>query len=419
MSIILNGSSQYGLLPAESLFNNSAVYTYCVWFKPDSGATTEQHVFGGFHTGGLTRFSGTVYRGDQGTKNIAKYKSSSTSYYSVGVPTADAWNIHVFSRSVTGGAAGASRGILNGGTPSTATTEENSATDLARFGFGARRDSTGAYVNYYDGKIYCVAIWNRVLNTTEEAQLASGTAPSAISSGLVDYFEFTGSGTPATSTSLNSRVVTWTGSPTLDTDTPFASITTINGSAYGAVKAGSSGNTITVPAGFTPTSGTHGGKAISALSGSAGSYTFTSAAYVDAATFPEPDTTQTFQLTNGVSSPTASSVFSSPDLHTSVVLASPNTTDNTYVTYYIPTASNGDRIVYPTESGDFAVSADGKITCVEAGVRVLWHWNSSDSIMTRLNITVNEAGQVTSFGLTSAGLTSIGLTRVGLTSSGL
>lgn len=198
---------------------------------------------------------------------------------------------------------------------------------------------------------------------------------------------------------------------------PAESIDTINGSSFGSVKAGANGNTVTVT-GFVPTSGTHGGKAISALSGSAGSYTFTSAAYVDGATFPQPDTSQTFTLTDGSVSPTASSVYSSPNNMTSVILASPNTTDDTYVTYYIPTASNGDRIVYPTESGDFAVAADGKVTCVAAGVRVLWHWNSADSIMTLLNVTVNDAGDVVA-GLTSSGLTSSGLTSAGLTSSGL
>ena len=195
-------------------------------------------------------------------------------------------------------------------------------------------------------------------------------------------------------------------------------ITDINGSAFGAVKAGSTGNTVTTTSSFVPTSGTHGSKAISAIAGSSGSYTFTSASYVDGATFPEPDTAQTFALTDGTSTPTASSVFASPDGMASVVIASPITADSTYIGSAY-TLANGDRWVYPTLGGDFFVDVDGKINALNAGTYVCWHWNHTTQVMTQLNITVNEAGQVTSFGLTSAGLTSIGLTRVGLTSAGL
>jgi len=200
---------------------------------------------------------------------------------------------------------------------------------------------------------------------------------------------------------------------------PTATINTINGSAFGAVKAGSTGNTVTTTSSFTPTSGTHGGKAISAIAGSAGSYTFTSAAYVDGATFPQPDTAQTFALTDGVSTPTASSVYSSPNGMSSVVIVNPETIDNTYLTEAIAGIANPDRIVFPTEGGDFSIAANGKITCATAGARVLWWWKASSGVMTQLNVTINEVGAIVSAGLTSAGLTSSGLTRVGLTSSGL
>jgi len=202
---------------------------------------------------------------------------------------------------------------------------------------------------------------------------------------------------------------------------PATTINTINGSSFGAVKAGSTGNTVTTTSSFTPASGTHGGKAISAIAGSAGSYTFTSAAYVDGATFPEPDTAQTFTLTDGTTTPTASSVYSSPDGMSSVVIVNPETIDNTYLTEAIAGITNPDRIVFPTEGGDFSIAADGKITCASAGARVLWWWKSSTQVMTQLNVTVNEAGGVVSAsrGLTSAGLTSSGLTNAGQTSSGL
>jgi len=200
---------------------------------------------------------------------------------------------------------------------------------------------------------------------------------------------------------------------------PTASITDINGSAFGAVKAGSTGNTVTTTASFTPTSGTHGGKSISAISGSAGSYTFTSAAYVDGATFSEPDTTQTFALTDGGSTPTASSVFASPDGMTSVVIASPITADSTYIGS-VYTLANGDRWVYPTLGGDFFIDADGKINALNAGTYVCWHWRVSDGVMTQVTLNISEAGAIVSAGgLTSSGLTSPGFTSSGLTSTGL
>lgn len=180
---------------------------------------------------------------------------------------------------------------------------------------------------------------------------------------------------------------------------PTAAITSINGSAFGAVKAGSAANTVVTTASFAPTSGTHGGTAMSAIAGSAGNYTFTSAAYVDGATFPEPDTAQTFTLTDGAVTPTASSVYSSPDGMNSVVLSSPELVDNTYITEAIPGVVSLDRIVFPTEGGAFSIAANGKITCAVAGVRVLWWWKQSTQVMTRLDVTINEAGEVVSVAL--------------------
>lgn len=174
---------------------------------------------------------------------------------------------------------------------------------------------------------------------------------------------------------------------------PTATIDTINGSSFGAVNAGSTGNTVTTTASFVPTSGTHGGKAISAIVGSAGSYTFTSAAYVDGAPFPEPDTAQTFALTDGTSTPTASSVFASTDGMASVVIASPITADSTYIGS-VYTLADDDRWVYPTMGGDFFVDADGKINALNAGTYVCWHWRASDGVMTQVTLNISEAGAI-------------------------
>jgi hypothetical protein len=201
---------------------------------------------------------------------------------------------------------------------------------------------------------------------------------------------------------------------------PFGAnaITDVNGGD--GVEAGSTGNTFTCTSTYVPTSGTHGGKAISALSGSSGSYTFTSAMYVDGATFPEPNSSQTFSVTDGGTPITIASDYLVPVDHVGVELASADYTNPKNITYYTPTHADGDFIVHPSEGDDLVFAADGSGTALTAGLRVLWHWNSSTQVMTQLNVTINEAGEVTSVNcLTSAGLTTTGLTTSGSTHRGL
>jgi len=197
---------------------------------------------------------------------------------------------------------------------------------------------------------------------------------------------------------------------------PSQTITTTNGGS--PVKVGSTFSSVVT--GFTGiVSGTIGGKALSSLNYSANTITATAASYVDGGVFYEPDTNQSLIYVNGVETASLLIPTASPDGMTSVVIVNPETIDNTYLTEAIAGIANPDRIVFPTEGGDFSIAADGKITCATAGARVLWWWDASSGVMTQLNVTINEVGAIVSAGLTSSGLTSSGLTRVGLTSSGL
>lgn len=202
---------------------------------------------------------------------------------------------------------------------------------------------------------------------------------------------------------------------------PAGTIDTVNGGSFNPVKAGSAGNTVTVT-GFTPTSGTLGGKAISALTSTGGGgFTFTAAAYADGVSYPEPDTAQVFILTDGAASPTANVTLSSPDGMDSVVVASPITDDDRYPPYWMKLAGyepvDGDRFVYTT--ADCVISADGDVSAAEEVVTEIWLWQNSGDMMRSFTMTIGAGGVVVSGGLTSSGLTSSGSTASGLTIVGL
>ena len=157
-----------------------------------------------------------------------------------------------------------------------------------------------------------------------------------------------------------------------------------NGSAF------SSGVT-----GFTGVvSGTLGSKLLSGLSYSSNTILATAPNFVDGQTFYEPDTNQTLIYANGAETASAVVPTASPDGMASVVMVNPETVDATYLTEAIPGIANSDRIVFPTEGGYFSIGANGKITCRTAGARVLWWWKASNSMMTRLDVTINDAGAV-------------------------
>lgn len=185
---------------------------------------------------------------------------------------------------------------------------------------------------------------------------------------------------------------------------------------------GSTGNTASLT-GFTaaPTTATFGGITQSITASSASSVTFDRPAFVDGSTILNPTVSQDFVVSNSVpESATLSHSSDVPAGSDSVVVASAPSDDPNRVGYYI-TLTDGDLLIYPTESGDFELFADGAVSAMTTGLRVCWHWKESNGLLTQLNLTVNDAGEIISgsTGLTSRGLTVSGLTVRGMTNTGL
>ena len=173
---------------------------------------------------------------------------------------------------------------------------------------------------------------------------------------------------------------------------PTGTITDLN--SGGNVKAGSTGNSVT-SSGFSPTGGTGGGKTLTSWAGS-NPYTFTQPDYVDGATYPQPDTVQTFTFTDGAQSPQVTRTLESPQGMTSVVVSAPVLDDNTYLGYwfdqmgYTPLAS--DRFVYNTT--DCTVGADGGVLADSQVVTTVWLWKNSNTTLYSFIVTINELGVV-------------------------
>lgn len=186
---------------------------------------------------------------------------------------------------------------------------------------------------------------------------------------------------------------------------PSQTITSTNGGD--PVKNGSTFSSVVT--GFTGiASGTIAGEALSSLSYSSNTITATAASYVDGEAFYEPDTNQTLTYVNGVETASLLITTEPPDGMASVLLVSPNSSDPTYPAYYFAMNAD-DRLVYPTEGGDFEILDDSGISTTTAGTRLCWHWNSSTSVMTQLNITVNDAGEVVSFAASKSHYIGLGL----------
>jgi hypothetical protein len=206
-------------------------------------------------------------------------------------------------------------------------------------------------------------------------------------------------------------------------------ISSVNGG--NGVAIGSTGN-IAMTTGFsgTPTAGSFGGKTITITGYNAGTgaVTFTAPSYVDGQTFPDPDATQTLILTR--SSETAS-LNGIPHLEpldsVSVTMAGLVTGNDHYLESWVPGLANGHKLVYPMEpttSGNpatqtFFVYANGDWEAPTAGLRVLWWWNSSTQVMTQLNITFNEIGEIVSVDTSATAIPCRAITARALTATAL
>ncbi len=173
-------------------------------------------------------------------------------------------------------------------------------------------------------------------------------------------------------------------------------------------------------AGVNPiVSGTVGSLALTSVSQSVSTVSFTPPAPTSGAYWPEPNTTKTLTLTDGSNPATFDAPFNSLDYFTSVVLVDPDNADIHKLPYHFTVdAVDDDRIMY--KPADLTVGADGGITDATLDiVTPIYHWVAATSFMyeyaaTLYNGQLVDVRSLTSVGLTAGGLTSAGLTLVGL-----
>lgn len=408
MALILNGIDQRGQLSAAfSMFNNSATYTIAVRVKPDTTAVAEGFIAGGYHNGGLDRHSGFVYRANQTPKTYAKVKSSSI-LYRPATPAAPfsatgAWDLVIASRNGVVGSAVASRQRVNNNV-TTETSEENGASDLVLFGIGARRQSNGVYTGFYAGKIYDFACWNRVLTVGEEDSLAAGARLDSITSGLVDYVEFVGTGSPASVNTLNARVMNLVGSPSLDADTPYTVVNSFNG---GNDIARGQQDVIYATTGFstiTSITTNQAGITVSGINDTAGDGNVDISDYSEGGEYPILPASVVFTFSGASLSNTITKTVTIKSGETSVLTSSVITNDNTYFGYWLNSfgrsTANGGQLVYSqgvNNAGEpVAISVDAtlKIIADEACSFNSWYRDPGNGRTYFYTTTINGGGEV-------------------------
>lgn len=176
-------------------------------------------------------------------------------------------------------------------------------------------------------------------------------------------------------------------------DVATANITDVNTTEE--IRVNSSGNQATVANySASPNAVSFSGKACTGVSYSNPTVTFVVPNFVDGQTYPEVGVAHDLTISNSVpQSDTISVTLLPPADHLVVPIASAISNNSRYLGYYL-TLNDGDKVIFPSESGDFVVYANGEVEAVETGVRQLWHWNNATDVMTLLNVTVNEAGIV-------------------------
>ncbi len=202
---------------------------------------------------------------------------------------------------------------------------------------------------------------------------------------------------------------------------PSQSILSVNGGS--GLVAGSTGNTAQL-AGFIspPTGGNAGGVAFTNFSYNAGTQvaTFDLSSYSDGSTWPNFDGNVTVTITDGTNSPILGGVPLDPPAGWAVVdITTPNTSDSTYIGRWADLVDY--EIAYDTESGIIEIGSDGGVIKGVEGLHTMYKRNQTTGLVTQLNVTMNNAGEITNvtrglaaIGLSSAGLASIGLSSVGL-----
>lgn len=210
---------------------------------------------------------------------------------------------------------------------------------------------------------------------------------------------------------------------------PAQAIVSVNGGA--GISAGSAGNTAQL-SGFVspPTGGNIGGVSFTNFSYNAGTQvaTFDLPMYSDGSTWPAFDSTATVTITDGTNSPILNNVPTNPPAgYSNQVISSPATDGSTYL--YDHTDVSNHEVSYPNGGynatagrNNIALSSDGgfTVTASFAGTYMMYKRDLTSGLVTLLNVTINEAGQVTDVkSLTTRGLTSRSITERAITARGL
>ncbi len=167
------------------------------------------------------------------------------------------------------------------------------------------------------------------------------------------------------------------------------------------------------------TSGTYGGLTLTSVSQVGTTVSFTVPAPVDGAAWPEPDTSHTLTLTDGVNPSTFDAVMNPIAGYVSIEYVSPDNADPYKIPYhYTIDAVNGDRSM--TDPDVWTVAADGSYTAGEPdAITIHWHWVSATGFIYEYEATLVSGEIESNRSLTAVGLTSTGVTARGLTAVGL
>lgn len=205
---------------------------------------------------------------------------------------------------------------------------------------------------------------------------------------------------------------------------PSVTITSVNAGA--GVRANSTGNTAVTTFVSTPTSGSLGAKAISITGFVAGTVAFSMPNYVDGASYPRPNGTHTFTLTDGTNSPTLPSVqLNPPTGRTAVTVASPDNVNQKKVGYWLAQAGrapvNGDVLIGVDSQVTWLADTGGIANASLPLTTELIHWQQSSGNTYIHQVTITPSGDIVvpDSGIVSSKITVSGITSRTITESGI
>jgi len=208
--------------------------------------------------------------------------------------------------------------------------------------------------------------------------------------------------------------------------TPPYLVTSINGGA--PITAGQV-SVASITEGFTglPTSITTNASGVtcSSIGGTTNAPTFTLSDRVDGGLYPKSGTSVNFTFVNGSESAVGAQTVVKKSTETTVIISSPLFTANTIANAILAatgrTVADSDEF-YHTAYSDLVITPDTDFTVTDAGSFDLWLYVNSGADAGRnyhYAVTVNDAGEAVSVGLTTSGITTRGLTTMGLTHRGI